>query len=284
MTDPAERRLTAQLLVDLVLDPRDPGYEAAARRRAGTTGRRWYDRPSVAVACLVIGFVLAVAWVHTHRGAPAEAKVHDRLVDRVRAAERASDRLSASAGALEQQLSALRRAALPGSSPLLRNLDREQLLAGTLGATGPGLRVTLSEPSVTTQPSAVPGRGNRTPISGGHILVDRDVRSVVNQLWSDGAEAIAVNGIRITPTSAIRFAGDAVLVDFQPIASPYVIDAIGSPDQLDTGFAASDVASRYQTLASARGIGFSFDEQDRLALPAGATGPLRAARVPGRPR
>ena len=57
------------------------------------------------------------------------------------------------------------------------------------------------------------------------------MRSVVNELWSDGAEAIAVNGIRLTPTSAIRFAGDAVLVDFQPITSPYRIDAIGDADR-----------------------------------------------------
>ena len=100
------------------------------------------------------------------------------------------------------------------------------------------------------------------------LLTDRDVRSVVNELWADGAEAISVNDIRLTPTSAIRFAGEAVLVDFEPINPPYVIRAIGNADRLDTGFAASAVASRYQTLASVRGIGFSFDERDKLQ-PAG---------------
>ena len=105
------------------------------------------------------------------------------------------------------------------------------------------------------------------------------MRSVVNELWADGAEAIAVNGIRLTPTSAIRFAGDAVLVDFQPIASPYVIDAIGDADLLITGFAASNVASRYQTLASARGIGFTFTVQHQLNLPAGSEPSPRYAHV-----
>jgi uncharacterized protein YlxW (UPF0749 family) len=283
MTEPNGPRGGTQLLVDLVLDPRDGGYEAAAQRNGGSPTRHWYDRPVVALVCLIAGFLLAVAWVHTHRGAPTAAKVHDRLVQRVHTAQADSEKLTGTAASLEEQLSKLRASTLPGSA-LPPDLDRDQLLAGELPAVGPGLEVTLSEPHISSQPSAVPGPGERTPQTSGHILTDRDVRSVVNQIWSDGAEAISVNGIRITPTSAIRFAGDAVLVDFQPIASPYVIDAIGDPNRLITGFAASDVASRYQTLASARGIGFSFDQHDRLSLPAGVESVPRFATVPGRPR
>ena len=78
------------------------------------------------------------------------------------------------------------------------------------------------------------------------------MRSVVNELWHDGAEAISVNDVRLTPTTAIRFAGEAVLVDFQPITSPYTIRAIGDRHVLETGFVDSAVASRYQTLAGAR--------------------------------
>ncbi len=78
------RAYSTQLLVDLVMDPRDPGYEAAARRNGGTPARHWYDRPAVIIGALVLGFVLAVAYVHTNRGAPEAAKVHDDLVDRVR--------------------------------------------------------------------------------------------------------------------------------------------------------------------------------------------------------
>ncbi len=283
MSDPVERRAAPQLLVDLVLDPRDDGYEAAAQRRGATPVRHWYDRPVVALACLGIGFLLALGWVQTHRSAPAAAKLHDRLVQRVRTAQADGEQLTRTAAGLEEHLNKMRASALPGSA-LPRDLDREQLLAGVLPAVGPGLEVRLSEPKASPQSSAVPAPGQRTPQGGGHILTDRDVRSVVNQLWSDGAEAIAVNGIRITPTSAIRFAGDAVLVDFQPVASPYMIDAIGSPDRLITGFAASDVASRYQTLASARGTGFSFDERQHLSLPAGAESVPRFATVAGRRR
>ncbi len=141
--------------------------------------------------------------------------------------------------------------------------------------------MTLSEPAAPAR-RAGPGRASPDPGSTGHILTDRDVRSVVNELWHDGAEAISVNDIRLTPTSAVRFAGEAVLVDFQPISSPYVVRAIGDSDRLAVAFADSAVASRYQTLSSAKGIGFRFDGSDDLQLPAaaGLDAALRDSRRP----
>lgn len=274
----AREALVPKLLVDLVMDPRDPGYEAAAARRAGEPANNWYDRPAVAIGCVVIGFTLAVAYSHTNRSAPEAAKVHDALVKRVRTAEQLGSSLTKSAQSLSVQLNTLRAAALPGTSALERALAVAQLEAGATAITGPGLTVTLKDPAATT--SAAPNGSRANSISADHVITDRDVRSVVNQLWSDGAEAIAVNGIRLTPTSAVRFAGDAVLVDFQPISSPYTISAVGNADNLATGFAESDVASRYQTLQSVKGIGFAFDEHPSLTLPASPTVALRYAHVP----
>jgi uncharacterized protein YlxW (UPF0749 family) len=137
----------------------------------------------------------------------------------------------------------------------------------------------LREPAAKTA-SPVPGRGGTTPIEATNILTDRDVRSVVNELWHDGAEAISVNNVRLTPTSAIRFAGEAVLVDFQPITSPYEIRALGNSDDLSTNFAESSVASRYQTLIGVEGIGFSFTESGHLTLPASEPVTPRYATVP----
>jgi uncharacterized protein YlxW (UPF0749 family) len=268
----------AQLLAELVNNPRDAGYEAAAARRGGRPSSRWYDRPMLALGCAVLGFVLVVAYVHTHRAAPETAKVRQSLIDRVHAVESQGATLAATARALDDQLNAERDNALSGTSGLSAELRRAQLAAGQSAVRGPGVTVTLSEPSSPSQ-TAAPGRAGTTSLTAVNILSDQDVRSVVNELWSDGAEAIAVNGVRLTPTSAIRFAGQAVLVDFQPITSPYRIAAIGPPDQLDTAFAASPVASRYQTLSGADGIGFEFAEQAELSLPASPAVSLRFAHA-----
>jgi uncharacterized protein YlxW (UPF0749 family) len=271
---------TIALLVDLVTDSADPGYAAAAaRRRAGgpeSAGRRWFDRPAVALGCALIGLTLAIAYVHTHRAAPAAAKVHAGLVARVQAAKAAGDSLDAKAQRLNADVGRLHAQALPGTS-IGAELSQTELLAAATPVTGPGLRVQLADPPAK---SATPDSGRRgtTPIGSSQILTDRDVRSVVNELWYDGAEAISINDVRMSPTSAIRFAGQAVLVDFAPVTSPYTIRAIGDSDVLVTSFADSDVASRYHTLASADGITFSWSQESKLQLPASTTTTPRYAR------
>jgi uncharacterized protein YlxW (UPF0749 family) len=238
----------------------------------------------VVAGCFLIGFVLVVAYVHTHRGAPEAAKVHEDLVARVRAAQRAGDKLEATVNALERQLARAQAQALPNTGQagrLAKQLDLARLQAGLVAVSGPGLTVTLGDPPApTTTPT--PGRGAGS-IGSTHILTDRDVRSVVNELWHDGAEAISVNDVRLTPTSPIRFAGEAVIVGdrLEPITSPYEIRAIGNADTLATNFAESDVASRYQTLSGVQHISFSFSDSTHLTLPASAPVTVRYAMVPG---
>ncbi len=257
----------------------DPGYAAAAARRGPDARPRWYDRPAVVLGCVLVGLTLAIAYVHTHRGAPTAAKVHDDLVSRVKAAQASGDALEVQAQRLGSRITKARDEVLPGTS-LGAQLQRNELLAGATAVAGPGLRVQLGNPpQPTTSPAN--GRGGATPIAATQVLTDRDVRSVVNELWHAGAEAISVNDVRLTPTSAIRFAGQAVLVDFAPITSPYTIDAIGDSDVLVTSFADSEVASRYQTLAAAYGIRFAWTEQRRIHLPATAAATPRYARPAG---
>jgi uncharacterized protein YlxW (UPF0749 family) len=276
--DPAHK--THPLLTELVYNSLDPGYaEAAARRRgqasSGRTSHRW-DAPALAVGGLLAGFILVVAYVHAHRTAPQTQHVHEDLVGRVQNAQAVDRTLSHRVSALEHRLAGARQHALPQSGALLQRLDRLESAAAQVAVHGPGITVTLREPpAASSSPGAA--RGGTVPITRTNILTDRDIRSVVNELWHDGAEAVAVNGIRLTPTSAIRFAGQAILVDFQSITSPYTIAAVGNADELITRFAESDVASRYKTLAGVDGIGFTFDTSADLALPAGALGSVQYA-------
>lgn len=279
----ARETLAPALLVDLVTNTLDPGYAAAASRRSARTPRRArLDRALVVVGCLLAGFTLALAYVDTHRAAPETAKVHADLVARVRTAQTSADQLDKGAQSLVAKVDSLRGQALQGAGSLAAALQTAQVLAGAVAVSGPGVVVSLANPPVATT-SAAAGRAGTTPISATQLITDRDIRSVVNQLWAVGAEAISVNDVRLTPTSAIRFAGEAVLVDFEPISPPYLIRAIGNADHLDTGFAASSVASRYQTLASVEGIGFSFDVKSKLQLPARVIGALSYAHAVGSP-
>ena len=101
---------------------------------------------------------------------------------------------------------------------LLAGLDKLSLAAATTAVTGPGLTLTVTEPSVSPNLSDV----SKQRVAGSQqIILDRDLQLVLNSLWHSGAEAISVGGVRIGPNVTIRQAGGAILVDNNPIASPY---------------------------------------------------------------
>ena len=272
----------------LMRDSLDPGYAQAARRRAQAPAvdestararaarRRWGERLLGAGGALLVGLLLVVAWVQTNRGAPADARVRSDLRHRVVTAEDDNAELVTSARALQSSVQALGSAALgPGDTSRLRTAE---FAAGTTAVQGPGLRVVIGNPPVAASSTAA-GRRGTTGISSAALLTDTDVRAVVNELWSAGAEAVAVDDVRLTPTSAIRFAGQAVLVDFRPVTAPYTITAIGAADVLSADFTASPVADRMRTLSSAYRFVFTTSQEASVHLPASTGGRPRYARL-----
>ena len=98
---------------------------------------------------------------------------------------------------------------------------------------GPGLTVTITDPGVSKDLSDV----SKERVKGSRqVILDRDLQLVVNSLWVSGAEAVSVGGVRIGPNVTIRQAGGGILVDNQPISSPYVILAVGPPHGMQDVF------------------------------------------------
>lgn len=250
--------LSSATLNSLLNDTLDPGYRAASAR---DRRRRWWDGPVVWLACLAVGVLLVVAYQQSHHSAPAREAAQRELISRIEGLQSAGNAMDARAKALAAQVAALRDAQLPGSSG---NLTQLEVAAGSVAVTGPGMVVELDEPPVQT--SAPAGRPGTTPQTQVAVLRDLDIRDVVNALWAGGAEAIAVNGLRLTATSFIRVAGESILVDFQPISAPYTIEAIGDRDGLQVNFAESPVARRLKTMVAADGIGFRFSGKSGLRL------------------
>jgi len=251
---------TMAALEDLLNNTLDPGYRAAAVRRRSTSG---WDRLLVWTACGAVGLLLAMSYQQTHRGAPAAEVARQDLISRIRAVQASGDALDTTAQQLSDDVAQLRDRQLAGSSPI--DLTQLEVASGTVAVSGPGISVALGEPEQATQ-SADPARPGRTPQATVAVLHDTDIRAVVNQLWSAGAEAISVNGIRLTTNSAIRFAGEAVLVDFRQINAPYTIEAVGSKDGLLTSFADSSIARKLKTEQAVYGIAFSFQGKSKLTL------------------
>jgi uncharacterized protein YlxW (UPF0749 family) len=256
----APANLSSAMLDDLLNNPLDPGYRLAWRAPR-SPARRWWDGPLLWLACLAVGLLLVTSYQQQHRSAPAREAARKDLISRIERLQVTGDSLDTRAKALAGDVAGLRDARLPGNSGELKNLELD---AGALPVTGPGVRIELDEPPAST--SAATSRPGTIPQDQVAVLHDRDIRAVVNQLWAGGAEAIAVNGLRLTSTSFIRFAGESVLVDFQPISAPYSIEAIGDRNGLLVAFADSGIARQLQTMAAVDGIAFRFTGKSGLRL------------------
>ncbi|WP_232824018.1 MULTISPECIES: DUF881 domain-containing protein [Paraliobacillus] len=98
-----------------------------------------------------------------------------------------------------------------------------QILTGELPITGPGIRVTLSDANY------IPTAENANQ----YIVHDRHVQLVINELYSAGAKAIAINGQRIYKDSYVTCIGPVISVDGKQYPAPFSIEAIGEQETLE---------------------------------------------------
>jgi len=263
------------LLRSLLSDHLDPGYAAAAHapRRGAGTNRMWQ-----LLAAALVAVVFALAWSQARATAPGVRESQQALAANVRSAEAATKELAAQRAELAAGVDAERRGRLAGDAAgrdLLGGLDQANFAAATTPVIGPGLTVTVTDPGVTRDLTDVSKQ--RVDVSQ-QVILDRDLQMVVNSLWLSGAEAIAVGGVRVGPNVTIRQAGGGILVDNQPIASPYVITAVGPPHTMADTFTRSSGLQRLRLLESSYGVGVSVAAGDGLTLPAGSARDLVFAK------
>lgn len=256
------------LLDALFRESLDAGYaasEAAARRSPGR--KRLYKALS-ALAALVLGFLLAVAYEKVVAETPQRQSARDGLISEIRTRQDRIEALQGQEELLRGQVTSLQAALL--DDPTLEKIRTYEAATGLRRVTGDGVVVTLSDAPQTTDPFGNP------PAKDSRVLY-LDLRTVVNQLWIDGAEAVSINGQRLTAMSTIRAAGEAILVDFKPLITPYKVAAIG-PSSMADDFNDSPTAALFRELVNSKGMGFAVKPTDDLSLPAAANLQLKYAQ------
>jgi uncharacterized protein YlxW (UPF0749 family) len=272
MTNPQERRYTPDFLTELFRNPLEPGYAAAAERRAregGPTGpRKRITGGITALTMVAVGFLLVVAYQQTLADAPAESDARATLVKQVQSRRTETTGLQNQADQLRSDVAGLRERELGvAAGTQLRDLEATTGLAPVRGG---GARVTLKDGPTTADPV--------TGIEHTDALVkDTDLQLAANALWSEGAEAIAINGQRLTATSTIRQAGEAILVDFQPVTTPYDMVAIG-PDSLAGDFRDGYAGRFFRELVVRYGMSFDASKVKDVTVASSADLTLRVAQ------
>lgn len=266
------------LLADL-LEGRvaDPGYAEATARRRATGNARVPGRLRVLamLALLLVGLLLAVAGAQVRRGEPVAARQRARMVDEIHSRTSETDDLARRLDRLRGETARLRAAAL-AESAAGRRADRALAAAETAAAARPAAGQAL----VVTLDDAPRGDSADASADDGRVY-DQDLQILVNGLWAAGATAVGINGLRLTPTTAIRTAGEAVLVDYRPLTGPYVVTALGSTGPLRAAFTGSAADQRLTALRDRYGLRYGLRTEDQARLPAAAPSAPRYARPAG---
>ncbi|MFF3032610.1 DUF881 domain-containing protein [Streptomyces rubiginosohelvolus] len=278
-TAPQSARPDASMsLLNNVMDHSlDDGYaEASARRRAdGSAGlpRTLKSKLGLAAGLVVAALVVTLGAAEARISAPVVAKEREELIDRIDAETEAADTLESNVDKLRADVSERQRKALEQHGG-----DQGQLVALLAGATpveGPGVKLIVDDAKNTDQGGGGPRESSGFADTG--RVRDRDMQRVVNGLWESGAEAIAINGQRLTALSAIRAAGDAILVDNRPLVPPYTVLAVGDGKKLATAFQDSADGQYLQALKESFDIRTSISDQAKVQLPAAPSLIVRTA-------
>ena len=185
------------------------------------------------------------------------------------------ERLSERVDSLEAEVARLGAAAstdLPHRNGDL--VARESVVSGSRAVEGPGLTVSLDDAPASSAsiPDARPDD---------LVVHQQDLQHVINALWEGGAEAMTLQGERVTSTSAFRCSGNILLLHGKVFSPPYVIEAVGDPTELRAALDASPGVAKYREYVEWIALGWSVTESDRLELPPYTGGTeLRYAHVP----
>jgi uncharacterized protein YlxW (UPF0749 family) len=214
------------------------------------------------VALLALGFLIAAQLSSENPRVRYTTQERQPLLE-------TADQLQSQQDALKAQILDLRakiqqaESAGTGAADLVKQLNDQletaRVAAGLIPLTGPGIVLQVEDSQ-----DPVPPDGSASD----YLVGSRDIRALVDQLWLAGAEAVSVNGERVTPTTAIIDVGSSLLVNSAYLAPPYQISAIGPDDLYDRLQAMPGFIDFIRGRVQSYGIRLSFAEPKSVDIPA----------------
>lgn len=267
---PLPEHVTVPLLTLVTRQSLDQDYLTVSERRSERPGERRRSSWVAAVAVLAgFGLLISTAAAQRTRQASADASSRSALIAQLDelqgAVDKRRDRLGELGAAVAAQQSKL-RSVTARADTLNAQIRRTQARTGYGAATGPGVRIVVDD--------AASGLSAQT-------VRDSDLALLADALWGIGAEAIGINGQRLTPLSAIRNSNVAIHVNGRPLAPPYVVEAIGDVRSMQSAFAESRRGQEFMSLVEGVGLPWSMRNADNLTLVGAPMPNLRWVKAAG---
>jgi uncharacterized protein YlxW (UPF0749 family) len=266
------------LLTSVMEHSLDQGYaEATARRQAegGAHPRSMRAKLGLAAGLVLAALVVTLGAAEARISAPVLAKEREKLIDRIDAETTAADNLERDVDKLRDEVGDRQRKALNTQGE--GQGDLVALLSGATEVEGPGVKLVVDDAKDIAQGGDGDGPRESSGFSDTGRVRDRDLQRIVNGLWESGAEAVAINGQRLTALSAIRAAGDAILVDNKPLVPPYTVLAVGDGKRLSTAFQDSADGEYLHVLQEDFDIRSTISTEEKVRLPAAPSLIVRTA-------
>jgi uncharacterized protein YlxW (UPF0749 family) len=256
---------------------RDAWRRAAAAVLPRRSGRRRGWSLGVPVIALTAGLLFTTSATAAD-GTPLREDRRLELTQLITERQERATEAEARLAPLERDVDALTAALAGADTPV--KVERERAdgyrdAAGFSALRGPGLTVVLDD---AVRPDGIRPDGAEPD----DLLVHQeDMQAVVNALWAGGAEAMSIMGVRVISTSAVICVGPVLLLHGRPYSPPYVVTAIGDPDELRAALAQSPGVRLFREAADAYGLGYRETVEEEVTVPAyDGTSSLRSARVP----
>ncbi len=222
---------------------------------------------TLAGPALLLGLALATQAQSSSRLPLTATRYNVPLVEAAIQLQREQASLKAEVVALRAELDDVLRqqAALGGRAAAIQpEIERLQRAVGLTPRSGAGVVVTLDDARL---PAGAPPRA----IEAG-IIHSQDITDVFNAAWRAGAEAISVNGERITSASAC--VGAVIQINGTLLSPPFVINALGPRDQLYAALIDARELNDLKRRRDAFGTGLKIERGDVLEVPA-FSGPIK---------
>ena len=225
---------------------RDPVTGRRAWRRLLRMGSPRATRANLIVGllALALGFAIAAQVRQTDLAGLADLRSDElvrildnvtqensRLSGEIRELERTRGQLAAGATSEEARAAAQSR------------LDAIEVLSGTVGASGPGIELTITDPEQRVDAA---------------LLLD-----ALQELRDAGAEAVEINEVRVVASTYFTDLDTGVAVSGQPISAPYVLRAIGDPP---TMAGAMDIPGGVREMVRSKNADSTVEQRDNLEI------------------
>lgn len=240
-------------------DVQDNSYQLKAAKKLKQGKSQTDPKWLILIVLTIAGLIFGIGASITRQAIPTSIQNRDLLRENISNQSLLLEEKESRLAQITQEISTLGE----DQAAILPNIDQAELAllnfaSGYQAIKGPGILIEvndadISKLSLDIDPSLAK-------------VFDTDLITLLNGLWTAGAEAVAIGNQRISARSAISQSGEAILVNYRPILPPYQIYAVGSLD-LAASFSKTQDFQQFSEVSRLYGIGLKVSELDNIEIP-----------------